>query len=61
LELGESLGIELPFGCRRGVCTKCQQTVEGEVDYPNGHESDPDEGKTLLCCSVPKGDVTIDA
>lgn len=62
LELGEAQGLDLPFGCRQGMCTKCQQPLaSGEVDYPNGHESEPNEGNILLCCSVPKGDVTIDA
>lgn len=62
LELGESKGIDLSFGCRRGNCTMCQQPlVSGEVDYPEGHNGIPDEGNILLCCSQPTGDVVIDA
>lgn len=62
LELGESKGIDLSFGCRRGNCTMCQQPlVSGEVDYPEGHNGVPDEGNILLCCSQPTGDVVIDA
>ena len=62
LALGEAQGIDLPFGCRMGNCTSCQQTlVSGEVDYPNGHNGRPQEGNILLCCSEPKGDVVIDA
>ena len=62
LVLGEAQGIDLPFGCRMGNCTSCQQPlVSGEVDYPNGHNGQPREGNILLCCSEPKGDVVIDA
>lgn len=62
LELAEANGLDLPFGCRAGNCTACQQPiVEGEVDYPMGHTGVPEPGNQLLCCSVPKTDVTIDA
>jgi ferredoxin len=62
LELGEDAGLDLDFGCRMGNCTACQQPlVSGEVDYPMGHGGQPDEGNELLCCSVPKTDVVIDA
>ena len=64
LELAEENGLDLDFGCRMGNCTACQQKVEsGEVEYPNGHSGEPEEGKELLCCSVPKGDqdIVIDA
>ena len=62
LELAEANGIDLDFGCRMGNCTACQQPVlSGEVDYPMGHTGVPEEGNQLLCCSVPKGDVVIDA
>ena len=62
LELAEANGLSLDFGCRMGNCTACQQSiVSGEVDYPEGHEGIPEEGNQLLCCSVPKGDVVIDA
>ncbi|MFP4166833.1 MAG: 2Fe-2S iron-sulfur cluster-binding protein [Opitutales bacterium] len=64
LELGESLGLDLDFGCRMGNCTACQQTVlAGEVEYPMGHTGEPEPGNRLLCCSIPKGDedLVIDA
>lgn len=62
LELGEANGLDLPFGCRQGNCTMCQQPLlSGEVDYPDGHNGVPDDGNILLCCSQPKGDVEIDA
>ena len=64
LESAEAHGIDLNYGCRMGNCTACQQRlVSGEVGYPNGHSSEPDEGNVLLCCAVPKGedDLVIDA
>lgn len=64
LELGEAKDLDLDFGCRMGNCTACQQkVVSGEVEYPNGHTGEPEEGNELLCCSQPKGDtdVVIDA
>lgn len=62
LELGESQGVDLDFGCRVGNCTACQQPLlSGDVDYPNGHGGEPDTGHVLLCCSVPRKDVVIDA
>ncbi len=62
LELAEAEGLTLDFGCRMGNCTACQQAIlSGEVEYPNGHDGEPDDGNALLCCSVPKGDIVIDA
>jgi len=62
LDFAESKGLDLDFGCRAGSCTMCQQPlVSGEVEYPDGHASDPDEGNILMCCSRPKTDVVIDA
>lgn len=64
LELGEIHDLDLDYGCRMGNCTACQQAiVSGEVEYPNGHTGEPDEGNALLCCCTPKGDadVVVDA
>lgn len=62
LELAEANNLDLDYGCREGNCTACMQVlVSGEVDYPNDHGGEPDEGSILTCCSVPKGDVVIDA
>ena len=60
LELGEIHDLDLDYGCRMGNCTACQQPiVSGEVDYPNGHTGEPDEGNALLCCCQPKGDADV--
>jgi ferredoxin len=64
LEFAESHDLDLDYGCRMGNCTACQQKIiSGEVEYPNGHTGEPEEGNALLCCSIPKGDanVVIDA
>lgn len=62
LELGEASGLDLPFGCRQGRCTACQQPLlSGEVEYPEAPAGVPGEGHILLCCSQPAGDVEIDA
>ena len=64
LELAEANDLDLDYGCRMGNCTACQQAViSGDVEYPNGHTGEPDEGNQLLCCCQPKGDadVVIDA
>ena len=60
LSLGEKHGIDLDFGCRMGNCTACQQPIlAGEVEYPDGHSGEPEEGNELLCSSVPKGDADL--
>ena len=62
LELAEDEGLNLDFGCRSGSCTSCQQTIlSGEIEYPDGHDGEPDKGKVLICCSIPKGDIVIEA
>lgn len=60
LELAESDGLDLDYGCRMGNCTACQKTIiSGEVEYPNGHTGEPEAGNALLCCSQPKGDTDL--
>lgn len=62
LEFAEAHGLDLNFGCRQGNCTACQQKIiSGKVSYPNGHSGVPEEGNELLCCSVPDGDLEIEA
>ena len=64
LELAEANDIALPFSCRMGNCTSCQQALEsGEVSYPYGHTGEPEPSHALLCCSKPKEgtDLIIDA
>lgn len=60
LELAEANDLDLDYGCRMGNCTACQQPIiSGEVEYPNGHTGEPEEGNALLCCCQPKGEADV--
>ncbi len=61
LDLAEDAGLTPAFSCRSGLCLTCMTVlVEGEVHYPEEPAATPSEGSVLLCCSIPKSDVTID-
>lgn len=61
LEFAEEQDLSPAYGCRSGSCGACKvKLVEGEVFYPAEPEHQPEEGHLLLCCSQPKGDVSID-
>jgi len=58
------LGLHIPKACGMGICGTCKVLkTAGEVSMEhNGGITDEDvaEGYILSCCSVPKGDVSID-
>jgi phenol hydroxylase P5 protein len=60
-------GLWLPHACGHGLCGTCKVTVlEGEVDHGNASsfalmDFERDEGKTLACSAMCRGDVTIEA
>ena len=61
LEAGERVGVQMPFGCRMGICQTCVVPLEaGAVrDLRNGkvHE----EGSRIqTCISTAAGDCTLD-
>ncbi|MDG3008784.1 ferredoxin reductase [Rhodococcus sp. D2-41] len=61
LEAGEKVGVQMPFGCRMGICQTCVATLEeGCVrDLRNGREHE--EGtRVQTCVSSASGDCTID-
>jgi stearoyl-CoA 9-desaturase NADPH oxidoreductase len=62
LVAGEEAGLELPFGCREGVCHTCVGTLKtGRVrDLRNGkiHGSEGDTVRT--CINAPEGEVEIE-
>jgi ferredoxin-NADP reductase/MOSC domain-containing protein YiiM/ferredoxin len=61
LDLAEACDVPAGFGCRTGVCHLCQSgLVSGEVDYHTEPLEPPPAGEVLLCCSKPRGDVTLD-
>ena len=60
LEGGESVGVQMPFGCRMGICQTCVVGLEeGHVrDLRNGTDHGPGE-RIQTCVSVALGDVEI--
>ena len=61
LDVGESLGLPMPSGCRAGVCGSCALRVSaGSTAYVSEPAVAAPEGTTLLCSAVPTSDVTID-
>lgn len=62
LDFAEANGITVDSGCRSGSCGTCQTTIQsGEVRYLQTPDSDPQPGTCLLCVSVPKTAVTLEA
>ena len=60
LEAGEKVGIQMPFGCRMGICQTCVLPLEsGHVrDFRSGEEHG--EGDRIsTCISTASGDCTI--
>jgi ferredoxin len=62
LEAGEEAGLELPYGCREGICHTCVGKLKsGQLrDLRNGkvHGS---EGETVrTCINAPEGEVEIE-
>lgn len=66
LKAGLDAGLFMPYSCRSGVCRTCRGTVvQGEVDFGDVHpnylsDADKREGKALLCCARPRGDVVVE-
>lgn len=63
LEQAESAGLDLPNGCRAGVCGACKLTLsEGEViqvETPALSGEERQAGKVLSCCCTPTSDVVL--
>jgi ferredoxin len=60
LEAGEQVGIQMPFGCRMGICQTCVLPLEsGHIrDFRNGTEHG--EGDRIqTCISAASGDCTL--
>jgi ferredoxin len=60
LEAGEKVGIQMPFGCRMGICQTCVLPLEsGHIrDFRSGDEHG--EGDRInTCISTASGDCTI--
>ncbi|MFD7847581.1 ferredoxin reductase [Nocardia sp. NPDC004340] len=61
LQAGEDAGVQMPFGCRMGICQTCVVTVtEGHVrDLRNGKEHRAGD-KIQTCISAAAGDCTLE-
>lgn len=61
LEAGEQAGVQMPFGCRMGICQTCvRELIEGYVtDLRTSDTHGPGE-RVRTCVCVANGDVTID-
>jgi ferredoxin-NADP reductase len=62
LEFAEANGININSGCSAGNCGSCQTRIlSGEVAYSQPPDFEPESGKCLLCVSIPKTNLTLDA
>ncbi|MET7769729.1 ferredoxin reductase [Nocardia sp. NPDC005366] len=61
LEAGESVGVQMPFGCRMGICQTCVVAVSSghARDLRNGEERRVGD-KVQTCISAAAGDCTLD-
>ena len=61
MDAGESVGIQMPFGCRMGICQSCVvPLVEGHVrDLRTGVEHEPGS-RVQTCISAASGDCVLD-
>jgi ferredoxin-NADP reductase len=61
MDAGEGAGVQMPFGCRMGICQSCVVSlVEGHVrDLRTGQEHDPGT-RVQTCVSAASGDCVID-
>jgi ferredoxin-NADP reductase len=61
MEAGEQQGVQMPFGCRMGICQSCVVTlIEGHVrDLRTGAEHEPGT-RVQTCISSAAGDCSLD-
>ncbi len=62
MDAGESVGIQMPFGCRMGICQSCVVgLLDGHVrDLRTGVEHEPGT-RVQTCISAASGDCVLDA
>jgi stearoyl-CoA 9-desaturase NADPH oxidoreductase len=61
MDAGESAGVQMPFGCRMGICQSCVVSlVDGHVrDLRTGVEHEPGN-RVQTCISAASGDCVLD-
>jgi ferredoxin-NADP reductase/MOSC domain-containing protein YiiM len=61
LEIAEACDVQVRWSCRTGVCHNCEcVVVDGELEYAIEPVDRPPDGRTLLCCAVPKSDAVLE-
>ena len=62
LVAGEEAGLELPFGCREGICHTCiGKLCKGKIrDLRNGKVSGSEGEMVRTCINAPEGDIVIE-
>lgn len=65
LDVGEEMGLSLPYQCRRGICGVCcaKRQEDGDVDQSEGmflSESEKEEGYVLTCIGKPRLNLKIE-
>jgi len=61
LELAEACDVPVRWSCRTGVCHNCEcAVVDGDLEYAIEPVDRPPDGRTLLCCAVPKSDAVLE-
>ena len=62
LDFAEKHGVAINFGCRAGNCGTCLTAVKsGEVTYLVQQGATPEAGSCLVCITVPKTPLVLDA
>lgn len=61
MDAGEGAGVQMPFGCRMGICQSCVVgLIEGHVrDLRTGQEHEPGT-RVQTCVSAASGDCVLD-
>lgn len=65
LNAAKRQGLNLPHSCQNGICGQCKaEIISGEVEQGTHAElalsaEEAAQGKILMCCAVPKSDLTL--
>lgn len=61
LEFAEAQGLMPDFSCRAGICNTCEcGLISGDLRYVEEPLCVPEDGRALICCSVPKSNIELD-